>query len=248
MKSIVIYFSQTGNTEKIARWIQTGIQQTTGQCDLNEIRQVNPLGLKDYDLIGIGSPVIGQCPEDVLEFVRHMRFVGGKHALASAPTAPATSVSTRVSTRCLPGKASPSSTRLIGAATVTSCICPHPTRRRVTRTLLSSSRPRPSAGTCRSAACESAPANPNSSPLCRQSLRLLARRRGRAKLLHAVHGQLPDLRDRPLSRSAPSGRALPRLRILLPALSDWCPRHDCAGARAGSQDNPHELALAIISR
>ena len=80
MKSVVIYFSQTGNTEKIARSIQTGIGQVTGQCDLQEIRDANPLRLKDYDLIGFGAPVIGQCPDNVLEFVRRMKFVGGKHA------------------------------------------------------------------------------------------------------------------------------------------------------------------------
>ena len=80
MKSVVIYFSQTGNTEKIARSMQTGIRQVTGQCDLQEIRDANPLRLKDYDLIGFGAPVIGQCPDNVLEFVRRMKFVGDKHA------------------------------------------------------------------------------------------------------------------------------------------------------------------------
>jgi flavodoxin/ferredoxin len=80
MKSIVIYFSQTGNTELVAGAIQAGISEVTGQCDLTEIRDADPLRLKDYDLIGIGAPVIGGCPKNVLQFVRHMRFVGGKHA------------------------------------------------------------------------------------------------------------------------------------------------------------------------
>ena len=82
MKSIVIYFSQTGNTEKVARAIQAGITQVTAQCDLQEIRDTNPLRLKDYDLIGLGSPVFGGCPKNVLQFVRHLRFVGGKHAFS----------------------------------------------------------------------------------------------------------------------------------------------------------------------
>ena len=81
LKSIIIYFSQTGNTQKIAQAIQAGIAQTTGQCDLAKIREANPLELKDYDLIGIGSPVFGQCPDNVLEFARRIKFVGGKHAL-----------------------------------------------------------------------------------------------------------------------------------------------------------------------
>ena len=80
MKSIVIYFSQTGNTEMVARAIHAGVTQVTGQCDLQEIRDANPLRLKDYELIGFGAPVIGGCPKNVLQFVRHLRFVGGKHA------------------------------------------------------------------------------------------------------------------------------------------------------------------------
>lgn len=80
MKSIVIFFTQTGNTERVARAIQAGVTKVTGQCDLREIRDVDPLRLKDYDLIGFGAPVIGGCPKNVLQFVRRMRFVGGKHA------------------------------------------------------------------------------------------------------------------------------------------------------------------------
>ena len=79
MKCVIIYFSQTGNTEKIAKAIQTGVKQAAGNCDLLEIRQANPLGLKEYDLIGIGSPVMGIEPANVSDFVSKMRFVGGKH-------------------------------------------------------------------------------------------------------------------------------------------------------------------------
>ena len=80
MKAIVIYFSQTGNTEKVARAIQAGIEQVSSHCDLSEIRQVDPLRLQDYDLIGIGSPVMGADPANVGDFVNRLRFVGGKHA------------------------------------------------------------------------------------------------------------------------------------------------------------------------
>lgn len=80
MKSIVIYFSQTGNTAKVAWAMQAGIKQVGGRCDLAEIRQVDPLRLRDYDLIGIGSPVMGSDPANVGDFVNRLRFVGGKHA------------------------------------------------------------------------------------------------------------------------------------------------------------------------
>lgn len=82
MKSIVIYFSQTGNTEKVAKAISTGIAQVAGSCDLMRIQDVNPLRLGEYDLIGLGSPVFGDPPANVTSFVGRLRFVGGKHAFA----------------------------------------------------------------------------------------------------------------------------------------------------------------------
>ena len=56
MKCAVIYFSQTGNTEKIARAIHTGMQQITGNCDLLPLKEANPRRLYQHDLIGLGSP------------------------------------------------------------------------------------------------------------------------------------------------------------------------------------------------
>ena len=131
VKSIVIYFSQTGNTEKVARAIQAGISQTTGQCDLQEMRDANPLRLKDYDLIGLGSPVIGQCPKNVLQFVRHLRFVGGKHAFSFCTHGTSAQGLLPPS---FPGARGPGSHRhrlgRLVRATATSCTCRSPTRRR----------------------------------------------------------------------------------------------------------------------
>ena len=80
MKCIVIYFSQTGNTEKVARSIQNGIKQVTGNCDLVSIKDADPKKLYDYDLIGIGSAVFGGQLGSVGIFLNELRFVGGKHA------------------------------------------------------------------------------------------------------------------------------------------------------------------------
>jgi NAD-dependent dihydropyrimidine dehydrogenase PreA subunit len=87
MKCVVIYFSLTGNTGKVARAIQTGVKQITGHCDILPIKEANPRRLYEYDLIGLGSPVMGgypgawwmspPLPVDI--FIKNMRFVGGKH-------------------------------------------------------------------------------------------------------------------------------------------------------------------------
>ena len=82
MKCIVIYFSQTGNTEKIANAIQVGVKQMAGNCDLARIKDVNPKRLYEYDLIGLGSPCFGNVPFNVAIFINNMRSVGGKHIFA----------------------------------------------------------------------------------------------------------------------------------------------------------------------
>ena len=83
IKSIVIYYSQTGNTKKIARAIHAGMSQAGGQCDIARLKDVNPQNLTDYDLIGLGSPVIHarELP-NVTYFIHFMKLVDRKHAFA----------------------------------------------------------------------------------------------------------------------------------------------------------------------
>jgi ferredoxin len=80
VKCVVIYFSQTGNTEKIARAIQSGIKQAVGHCNLLKVGEANPRSLYEYDLIGIGSAVVGDQLGSIGVFLNDLRFVGGKHA------------------------------------------------------------------------------------------------------------------------------------------------------------------------
>ena len=80
MKCAVLYFTQTGNTEEVAKAIQKGIQETGSDCDLLRLRDADPTRLYGYDLIGIGSPAFGVEPANVSKFIEDMRFVGGKHA------------------------------------------------------------------------------------------------------------------------------------------------------------------------
>lgn len=82
MRCIIIYFTQTGNTEKVAKAICKGVKQTTDHCELVTMKDANPRRLYEYDLIGFGSPVIGGVPGNVQAFIQNMRFVGGKHAFA----------------------------------------------------------------------------------------------------------------------------------------------------------------------
>ncbi|GAG99080.1 unnamed protein product [marine sediment metagenome] len=40
MKSVIVYFSQTGNTEKIARAIAKGIKSTDNSCTLITLKEI----------------------------------------------------------------------------------------------------------------------------------------------------------------------------------------------------------------
>jgi flavodoxin/ferredoxin len=57
MKTLIICFSQTGNTRKVADHIRLGITDVTGQCDLVDFRNLNQKLLREYDLVGLGCPV-----------------------------------------------------------------------------------------------------------------------------------------------------------------------------------------------
>ncbi len=81
MKCIVIYFSQTGNTEKVAIPIRDGVKAVTGHCDLAKLNDIDPRRLYGYDLVGLGCPIFDyEEPLNVRRFMNGLRFVGGKHA------------------------------------------------------------------------------------------------------------------------------------------------------------------------
>jgi menaquinone-dependent protoporphyrinogen IX oxidase/NAD-dependent dihydropyrimidine dehydrogenase PreA subunit len=84
MKSLVIYYSMSGNTKKIAEAIRAGIISTGEQCDIAKIKDVKTQDLTNYDLIGLGSPVINNKElSNVSNFIQNtMKFVDRKHAFA----------------------------------------------------------------------------------------------------------------------------------------------------------------------
>jgi flavodoxin/NAD-dependent dihydropyrimidine dehydrogenase PreA subunit len=70
MKNIVVYYSQTKNTEKMAYAIQSGIREAGEPCDIARLRDVASEDLIPYDLIGLGSPVWHRRePVHVMNFI-----------------------------------------------------------------------------------------------------------------------------------------------------------------------------------
>jgi len=83
MKSLIVYYSQTGNTGKIARAVQRGVNAVAGSCDIAKVKDVDPGSLGAYDLIGLGTPVWnGGEPPNVMKFLNQVPDQGGRLAFS----------------------------------------------------------------------------------------------------------------------------------------------------------------------
>jgi flavodoxin/ferredoxin len=80
MKTLIIYFSQTGNTLRMAECIRDGIVEVAGQCDLVALSELDVGTLAGYDLVGLGSPVFYfQEPFNVRDFLKALPDQKGRH-------------------------------------------------------------------------------------------------------------------------------------------------------------------------
>lgn len=82
MKVLVIYFSQTGNTEKIATALYDEVSKTC-DADLEKLEEADPDILNQYDLLFIGSPIhAGSLAREVDSYLKkipeglNLKFVG----------------------------------------------------------------------------------------------------------------------------------------------------------------------------
>ena len=80
MKCVIIYYSQTGNTKKIAHAIHKGMNRVAEQCDIAQLKDSRPQDVDRYDLIGLGSPVwMGGFSPNMRIFVENLPEQKGKH-------------------------------------------------------------------------------------------------------------------------------------------------------------------------
>lgn len=77
----VVYFSQTGNTEKVAGRIAAGLAASGAETDLLRLEKTDPVVLEKYDFFGLGTPVFYyKLPFNVAWFIGRMRSMHGKFA------------------------------------------------------------------------------------------------------------------------------------------------------------------------
>jgi len=87
MKGIVIYFSATDSTKKIAKAIHQGMKDVIDVCDIASIKKINPQEMAKYDLIAVGAPIwYFRAPANIMLFIHNMPDLEGKLSFAfSAP-------------------------------------------------------------------------------------------------------------------------------------------------------------------
>lgn len=80
MKALIICFSQTGNTRKIAEMIRNGMLRDIERCDLVSLADIDAKTLDSYDLIGLGCPVFYyKEPFNVRDFMESLPPQNKKH-------------------------------------------------------------------------------------------------------------------------------------------------------------------------
>jgi len=80
MNVLIICFSQTGNTQKLADRILKGIIDSGNRCSTIGMKQANIDEIPNYDLIGIGTPTFFyREPVNVRTFIKKMPKGNGRH-------------------------------------------------------------------------------------------------------------------------------------------------------------------------
>jgi flavodoxin len=75
-KGIVVYDSNFGNTEKIARALALGLEYEGAKIDCLKVDQVDVEKLSDYDFIAIGGPThIISASKPIKEFLERLKTV-----------------------------------------------------------------------------------------------------------------------------------------------------------------------------
>lgn len=88
MKISICYFSQTGNTLKIAKRITEGFESQNNKVICSSIKDINHNTIIDSDIIGIGSPTF-EChaPTPIKTFIKSLPNLSGKKSFVFVTSA-----------------------------------------------------------------------------------------------------------------------------------------------------------------
>lgn len=86
MKIVIAYFSQSGNTKKVAERISFEMESSGNQVILTDICSTKEKDLLECDILGVGSPTFeSHCPKPVDKFIKQLPELLNKKALFLLP-------------------------------------------------------------------------------------------------------------------------------------------------------------------
>ena len=91
MKSLILYDSLGGNTEKVAQQISDALKESGHEVVLTKLKAGIDLDFFDYDLVFTGSPVIDWLPtKQMMEFIKKTlkSYAGQGKVVPSSPLLP----------------------------------------------------------------------------------------------------------------------------------------------------------------
>jgi flavorubredoxin len=75
-KAIIVYWSKTGNTKKVANAIKQGLEEATLQVTIKEQHEAEDEDFFEYDLVCVGAPAYSWHPPEPMD-----KFLRGKFAV-----------------------------------------------------------------------------------------------------------------------------------------------------------------------
>lgn len=79
LKAVVVYYSATGSTAKVANAIHKGIQSVM-QCDVAPVKKIKPQDMAKYDVVALGAPIwLHREPANIKIFTNSMPRMEGKY-------------------------------------------------------------------------------------------------------------------------------------------------------------------------
>jgi multimeric flavodoxin WrbA len=91
MEAIIIYWSNTGNTEKVAFAIHEGLKDAGANVSIHKVEEMGEVDFFDYDLVCVGFPsYFWSVPKPMEEFLkgRFGQYRKEGHVKWGAPTVP----------------------------------------------------------------------------------------------------------------------------------------------------------------
>jgi flavodoxin len=86
--ALIIYWSKTGNTEKVAAAIKQGLEETNVQVTLKKPEEAEEIDYFDYDLVCVGCPSYSWHPPEPMTAFLKKKFAAYRQQGKIKPSAP----------------------------------------------------------------------------------------------------------------------------------------------------------------